>query len=146
MEEYEKPELEIRIKKHGITKLFPLGMLLDILPLKFKLIVYSRRRCKQPFKFYLECRGFGVFALPLYKILKPKEEEVLEYTFTLRLEPGRYYFSATTNCLDPHDPDCPPGGWGHEIQGVTEFRVIDGRSLVLGLLISLVLTLLLNCI
>ncbi|MDF2957622.1 MAG: hypothetical protein OD814_001244 [Candidatus Alkanophagales archaeon MCA70_species_1] len=139
MEEYEKPELEIRVKKHGITKLFPLGMLLDILPLKFKLIVYSRG-CKQPFKFYLECSGFDV----LYKILKPKEEEVLEYTFTLRLEPGRYRFWAITECIDPHDPDCPLRGWGHEIQGVTEFRVIDGRSLVLGLLISLVLTLLLN--
>jgi len=140
MEEYEKPELEIRIKKHGITKLFPLGMLLDILPLKFKLIVYIRR-CKQPFKFYLECRSVVGYCDCVRDILfKPK---VLEYTFTLRLEPGRYRFRAITRCIDPHDPDCPPGGWGHEIQGVTEFRVIDGRSLVLGLLISLVLTLLL---
>jgi len=140
MEEYERPELEIRIKRHGISRFFPP---LDILPLKFKVIVYNRR--ENTFKLHLHCErdisGSGDIFTGTFvweRTLAPKE--VLEHTFALRLEPGKYHFSVTTKTEDGKE-------WGgYKIQGLSEFRVIDGRSLVIGLLISLALTLLLDCV
>ena len=149
MEEYERPELEIRIEKHGISRFFPSRFFppLDILPLKFKVIVHNRR--ENTFKLHLHCErdisgSGGIFTGTFVweGTLAPKE--VLEHTFALRLEPGKYHFSVTTKTEDGKE-------WGeYKIQGLSEFRVIDGRSLVLGtaigLLISLALTLLLNCV
>lgn len=133
-----RPEIKIRIDKKGLLRFIPCGF--DILNLKFLITAENNPEQNILLRlWYIRILsgeigevGAGKDFIDIFL----KAEEKKSESMSLKLESSLYSFEAEV----PHNR----GSWGgYEIKGLKTFRVLDSRSLIVGVLIGTLISILL---